>query len=80
MVGELPSYIRENPETRKSEIVNCPYEWIPIRTPPTRTTSLQINRENITLQIIELGTIPCFGEWCAIYPCERVRDFAEGRI
>lgn len=74
-------HIRESPTSPgKTEIVKCPYEWVIIQRPEDGFQSPQINRGAIVRQALELNAIICLGPWCAIYPCERVRDFAEGRI
>lgn len=73
MTEELPPYVRHNPETGQFEIVNCPYEWVPI-------TRGQISPLIYTGNCINTGSVLCLGSCCAIYPCERVRDFMEGRI
>ena len=80
MPEESRLHIRENPETGRGQIVNCPYEWIPLKRPDYEGYSLQINQLGIVNQAIGLDAISCIGSCCAIYPCERVRDFVEGKI
>jgi hypothetical protein len=74
-------HVREDPNTHCGQIANCPYDWIPIKRPSVDDPRpIQINQKMIVNMAIELDAIPCIGDLCAIYPCERVRDFSEGKI
>lgn len=56
------------------EMVKCPYEWIPMK-------KGQFNPSRYLKNCIDAGcSCLCLGLGCAIYPCERVRDFAVGKI
>jgi hypothetical protein len=58
--------------------VNCPYGSIQIRN--REGISTVIKSTTLRNNILQTGAFPCLGECCTIYPCERVRDFAEGKI
>jgi hypothetical protein len=76
MMPEEPTgFMRRNPETGEVQVVNCPYDWIPIS-----SGGYKLSLPRYTEACTEAGTPLCIGECCAIYPCERVRDFLEGRI
>jgi len=75
MPEELIGAMRRNRLTGRIEVVNCPYEWIPIHA--SRCT---LSLPMYTKACAAVGSALCIGSCCAIYPCERVRDFAEGRI
>jgi len=68
--------MRINHETGNVDVVNCPYDWVPISTSAGNTLSLIMYAK--ACAIVESPL--CIGSCCAIYPCERVRDFAEGKI
>jgi hypothetical protein len=79
-MSDIPDYMRIDNETGRLQIVSCPYDWIPLNRANFGESTIQINRENMVKQAIDLDIISCIGDWCAIYPCERVRDFSEGKI
>jgi hypothetical protein len=68
--------MRRNTITGQTEVVNCPYDWIPISNTPENILSLPMYAKACA----SVGSPLCIGSCCAIYPCERVRDFSEGKI
>ena len=56
------------------KVVNCPYDSITV----IRRQSMQILTRRLEKMILHSGQFPCVGNYCVIYPCERVRGFAEG--
>ena len=76
---EFIGAMRRNHLTGQIEVVNCPYEWIPIRggSPPS---VLSLSLPEYVKACAAVGSALCIGSCCAIYPCERVRDFSEGKI
>lgn len=70
----LPLFVRRsktNPE--EFEVVDCPYENVP--------TSGNWSKFTPGLYIracVDARTVLCLGGVCAIYPCQRVREFQEG--
>jgi hypothetical protein len=74
MTSSTPIFIRNNPDHDTTEVVNCPYDWIPI------THGIISLKQYAHYCAQSDGSPLCLGPGCAIYPCERVRDFSEGRI
>jgi len=72
---KTPLYARKNPNGQ-IEIVDCPYEWVPLNAHGCNI-SLPLYSEACTLSN---GAPLCIGSVCAIFPCERVRNFSEGLI
>jgi hypothetical protein len=70
---ELEMHIRLNEGMRYT--VLCPYESIRCR---AMGAGLTIFRESLKEVLDKTGAFPCIGDSCIIYPCERVRNFAEG--
>ena len=68
--------MRVNHETGKIDVVNCPYDWVPISVSSGHSLSLPVYARACA----SVGSPLCIGSCCAIYPCERVRDFSEGKI
>ena len=56
------------------KVVNCPYDSVTL----IRGYEIQILTRRFEEMILNSGQFPCVGNYCAIYPCERVRGFAEG--
>ena len=69
---ESSLHIRQH-DDGTADVVNCPYEWFPL-------TKGQFRPGAFVRACVEANTVICLGPGCAIYPCERVRDFAEGKI
>jgi hypothetical protein len=70
-------HIRLDPEqSGRKQIVVCPYDWITIRATPRGCEPCQINIGAMAHAACIRSAIACIGPWCAIYPCQRVREFA----
>jgi hypothetical protein len=74
MKEELPLYARRN-QNGQIEVATCPYDWIPLRS----GCSIALPQYRSAC-ILSDDAVLCIGSGCAIYPCERVRDFSEGKI
>lgn len=70
-------HIRRDPDhPGYTQKVICPYDWITLRNAPPGCKPCQINPGAIAREISRQGVITCIGPWCAIYPCQRVRECA----
>ncbi|MFA5378068.1 MAG: hypothetical protein WC455_20115 [Dehalococcoidia bacterium] len=71
-------HIRLDPEqSGRKQIVVCPYDWVTLRAPPNDCEQHQINIGAMVRNTLRRrGAIVCIGDVCAIYPCQRVREFA----
>jgi len=76
---EFVGFMRRNQATDQIEVVNCPYGWIPIHGGSPQSV-LSLSLPEYVKACAAVGSALCIGSCCAIYPCERVWDFVEGKI
>ena len=76
---EFIGAMRRNHSTGQIKVVICPYEWIPIHGGSTLSVR-SLSLPEYVKACAAVGSALCIGSCCAIYPCERVWDFVEGKI